>query len=110
MVHVTKLVALLADLAVRRENAVPGALRAEVAAVVEQRREDLGGRQVDEAWLVEHLEHLSALAGGEGTRRRGPPRTRHRGRDGPIVRRWRHREHHAGRYDADHRGEVSRRS
>lgn len=63
MIHVTELVAPLADLLIRRENAVHRAFGAEVAALVEQRRVDLGGREVDEAWLVQRGEHLHALTG-----------------------------------------------
>src|SRR5271170_7326917 len=56
MVGVAELIASLADLLIRRENAVHRALRAEVAALVEHRRVDLRRREVHEARLVKRIE------------------------------------------------------
>jgi hypothetical protein len=103
---VTKLIASLADLLIRRENAVHRALRAEVATLVEHRRVDLGGREVHEARLVQHLEDLlcrspdESVRGGDGRAVGRDPR-----HERPVVRRARDREHHARRHDADLRRE-----
>ena len=58
-----ELVAPLAHLVVRRQDAVHRALRAEVLPLVEQRGVDLRGREVDEARLVQHGEDGGLLAG-----------------------------------------------
>ena len=78
-----ELIASLAHLAVRGEHAVHRALRAEVAAFVEQRRVDLRGRKVDEAGFVQDVEDVSgALLRRERQRRDLPRRT---GPRGPAV-------------------------
>jgi hypothetical protein len=56
MVAVAKPVAALAHRLIRRRDAVHRALRAEVAALVEQRGVDLRRRQVHEARLVQSVE------------------------------------------------------
>ena len=53
--------AAIADLLLRGEHAVHGALRAVIDPFVEQRRVDLRGGEVDEARRVEDVEHLLAL-------------------------------------------------
>lgn len=65
MVWVTALVAPVADLTVSRKKTVHRALRAEVTAFVEHRCVDLGGRLVDEARLVERVEHALTFGGRE---------------------------------------------
>ena len=70
MVLVSELVTPLAHFLIRREDPVHRALRAEVTALVEQRRVDLGGRQVHEARLVQDVEHGLPLLRVERSRRR----------------------------------------
>jgi hypothetical protein len=64
---VAQLVAALADPRVLSQNAVHRAFRAEVAPLVEQRRVDLGRREIGEALLVQHVEHAAPLVSAEGT-------------------------------------------
>jgi hypothetical protein len=62
----------LAHLAVGPQQAVHSGLRGEVAALVEQRRPDLGRGPVDEALAVEHPEHGCPLLPRQGVGRGRP--------------------------------------
>lgn len=58
-----RLGAAFADLATGAQQPVHRRDRAQVHALIQQDRVDLRGRQVDEALLVEHTEHLGLLLG-----------------------------------------------
>ena len=92
------------------EDAVHRALRAEIAALVEQRRVDLGRRQIDEPRLVQHVEHGAPLRGAERAVA-APPRRGGRGL-GPapaVVGGLRQPERGACRRDAEPGAEIGHR-
>ena len=67
------LIAPLSDRPIRGQYPIHRPLRAQVVAVVEQRRHDFCRRTVDEAWTGEHIEDLLAFGftkcpGGRWTR------------------------------------------
>lgn len=96
------LCASLPDFVMRREQPVHRALRAEVGALVEQRRVDLGRRQIDEARRVERVEHVLLLGGRERARRPAArPRAEHRGTLPSVVRGGRHAQRGTQRRDAE---------
>jgi hypothetical protein len=101
MVHVPKLVAPLPYLTIRRKNPIHRALGTEIPTFVEKRCVDFRGRHVDEARIVEHLEHLAALIDCESSRRRSTPCRRDAWRAAAIVRCASHCEHCARRRDAN---------
>ena len=90
------------------EQPVHRALRAQVAALVEQRRPDLRRRAVDEPLRVQQLEHRLAFGLGERPRRRRPrPRRPRLGRPAAAVdRRRRGAQRPARRPGADDRRQL----
>src|SRR3954465_919614 len=84
------LVAALADLALFGQDAIQGADRAKIDALVQQGGIDLGGGQIDEPGGSQNIEHTAALFYSKGTRRREP---------GGPCRRW-PKEACAGAIDA----------
>jgi hypothetical protein len=64
--RVPDLISPLAYFPVRGEHAIHRTLGAEVSALVEKRRLDLGRREIHEARLVQHGEHGRALRVAEG--------------------------------------------
>jgi len=108
VMRVAELIAPLAHLALGREDAVHRAQRAEVALLVEQAGVDLGRSQVDEARLVQDLDHHRALRARARARRlplglHGRPR-----RTPAVVARPRHAEGVARRRNAETGGNLHR--
>ena len=113
--RVPQLVASLADFLARVEDAVHRADRAEVPALVQQCRVDLGRSLVDERFAVQHVEDLLPLFVAQRPWRRGPWRGRWLGRRRrfgrprltmSIERRSRHAQRLASRCRADVRSEF----
>jgi osmotically-inducible protein OsmY len=65
-----ELVAAFADPAVFRQDAIQGADRAKIDALVEQGGIDLRGGQIDEPGCSQNIEHTAAFFRSKGTRRR----------------------------------------
>ena len=76
--RMAQLIAALADLLVCAQDAVHGADRAVVDALVEQAGIDLGGRLVGEARCAQKVEHRLAFHGGQRARGLGRGATRRR--------------------------------
>ena len=79
-----RLIAPLAHLAGRRQDAIHRARRAAVGLLLEQRGMDLGGRLIHEAIAVQHVEDRQSFTGCQGPRRGRPRRPRTWRAGGPL--------------------------
>ena len=80
-----ELVAAFADLSVFGQDAIQGADRAKIDALVQQGGIDLRGGQIDEPGCSQKIKHTAAFFRSKGTRWRKPGRPR-RGRPEEQVR------------------------
>lgn len=100
-------VAPLLDLVVLGEQAVHRAFRSEVLSLAKEHGDDLCGRQISAALLVQNVEDRLLLIERARARRRRPRQLRRDGFLPAIERRHRQPERGQDRDDAGHRHDVS---